>query len=275
MDIVDNFRKLTYVMRSVNHWTNTARELSHWKENGLAQINLKFKDLQEFNNVTIGTAWAMISYYFWSHRINAYDRDDLRELYKVGEEIYSKIRQECKSWPYGGWGLQGTHGILFLVVRKYKPKLIVETGIASGYSSAIILMAMKLNTFGRLISIDIDNAVSICGIVKEIGWLVPDLLKQAWTKTIGSSKERLSEIKEPIDIFYHDSDHSKENMLSEFNWANAHLRKGGILVSDDIDWNSAWKDFLKANLSFRRIIETVSTGVALKVDVDRSPQNNH
>lgn len=265
MELVDNFRKLTYVMRSVKQWVRTAKDLSQWRQNGLRQISLKFKDFQEFNNVTLGTAWAMISYYFWSHRINAYNKDDLRELYRAGEEIYSKIRQECKIWSHGGWGLQGTHGILFLIVRKYKPKVFVETGIASGYSSAIILTAMKLNGFGHLISIDIDESVSICGIVKDIGWLVPETLKESWSKSIGSSKERLSGIEELIDVFYHDSDHSKENMLMEFNWASTHLRNGGVLVSDDIDWNSAWKEFLSTNKAFRRIIETVSTGVSIKI----------
>jgi len=266
MEPIDNLRKLKYVMKSVKQWAKTAFYLSQWKENGLRQISLTFKDRQEFHNVTLGTAWAMISYYYWAHRIGAYDKGDLRELYRIGEEIYSKIRHECKSWPRGGWGLQGTHGILFLAIRKYNPKVIVETGIASGYSSAIILTAMQLNGFGRLISIDIDDSVSICGIVKEIGWLVPGSLRENWSKRTGSSKEKLSEIEEPIDVFYHDSDHSKENMLMEYNWASTHLKKGGVLVSDDIDWNSAWKEFLETNRSIRKIIETVSTGVAIKVD---------
>jgi predicted O-methyltransferase YrrM len=266
MEPVDNLRKLKYVMKSVKQWAKTALDLSQWRENGLRQINIKFKDLQEFQNVTLGTAWAMISYYYWAHQINAYDKGDLRELYKIGEEIYSNIRNECKSWPRGGWGLQGTHGILFLAIRKYKPKVFVETGIASGYSSSIILTAMKLNGFGQLISIDINDSVTICDLVKEIGWLVPESLRENWSKRIGSSKEKLSEINEPIDVFYHDSDHSKENMLMEFNWASIHLKKGGVLISDDIDWNSAWKEFLETNRFFRKIIETVSTGVAIKID---------
>ena len=275
MQLVDNFRKFTYVMRTVKHWQRIVMELSHWKADGLRQIELVFKDNQAFNHVTLGTAWAMISYYYWSHRLKAYDSNDLRELYDTGEEIYTKIREICKSWPYGGWGLQGTHGILFLIVRKYKPKIFLETGIASGYSSTVILKAMKMNGFGRLVSIDIDKSVSICGIVKEIGWLVPETLEEFWTKNIGSSKEKLSEINGPIDVFYHDSDHSRENMLAEFNWANAHLLKGGVLVSDDIDWNSAWKEFLETNGSFKKLIETVSTGVAIKAESGGLPKANH
>ena len=264
MQLADNFRKFTYVMRTVKHWQRTTMELSHWKADGLKQIELVFKDNQAFNHVTLGTAWAMISYYYWSHRLKAYDSNDLRELYNTGEEIYAKIREICKSWPYGGWGLQGTHGILFLVVRKYKPKIFVETGIASGYSSTVILKAMKMNGFGQLISIDIQDSVSPCGIQKPAGWLVPDTVRDIWTKTIGSSEEKLTELKDPIDAFYHDSEHSEKNMSREFNWAAKHLPNGGVLISDDIDWNNAWNNFLNGNGSFKKVIETVSTGMAIK-----------
>ncbi|MCL4480061.1 MAG: class I SAM-dependent methyltransferase [Candidatus Thermoplasmatota archaeon] len=266
MDFAENIRKFSYVMRSVKHSVRTSRDLSQWKEDGLKQISLKFKDLQTFENVTLGTAWAMISYYFWAHRINAYNKDDLRELYSIGEEIYTKIKSNCKTWPHGGWGLQGTHGILFLIVRKYKPNLMVETGIASGYSSTVILTAMRQNGFGHLISIDIQSKATICGQTKEAGWLVPATLKEHWTKIIGDSKEKLLEINKPIDVFYHDSEHSEENMLREFNWASTYLKKGGILISDDIDWNRAWKIFLKNNKSFTKVIETVSTGVSIRID---------
>ena len=271
MDFLDNIRKLSYSMRSVKNWVRTSRDLSQWKEDSLKQISLTFKDFQAFDNVTLGTAWAMISYYFWAHRMNAYDKEDLKELYSIGEEIYSKIKTECNTWPHGIWGLQGTHGILFLVVRKFKPNLIVETGIASGYSSTVILTAMRKNGSGRLISIDIQNKLDICGKTKEAGWLVPEELKENWTKTIGSSKEKLLEINEPIDIFYHDSEHSEENMTREFNWAKMHLKKGGILISDDIDWSNAWKRFLKANKSFKKIIGAVSTGVSVRMDDPAKP----
>ncbi|MEM0133991.1 MAG: class I SAM-dependent methyltransferase [Thermoplasmatales archaeon] len=263
MDFENNLRKLSYVRKCVVDWVKTSRELSHWKDNGLKQISLKFRDAQTFEHATIGTAWAMISYYFWAHKLNSYDPGDLKHLHEVCEEIYSRIRSECKTWPKGGWGIQGTHGILFLIVRKFKPNILVETGIASGYSSTIILHAMKLNGSGKLISIDIADTVKLCGIERTSGWLVPDSFKLMWTKMIGRSTEQLSNINEEIDCFYHDSEHSEENMLWEYRWAAEHLKNGGVLISDDIDWNSAWNEFHRESVNFLPLIETVTTGVSI------------
>ncbi len=36
--------------------------------------------------------------------------------------------------------------------------------------------------------------------------------------------------------------HSEEYMLREYLWAMEHLNINGILASDDIDWNDAWKN---------------------------------
>jgi len=37
-----------------------------------------------------------------------------------------------------------------------------------------------------------------------------------------------------IDVFFHDSLHTREHMLFEFERAWAHLKPGGVLVSDDV-----------------------------------------
>ena len=47
---------------------------------------------------------------------------------------------------------------LYLLVREYKPRVVVETGVFRGVSSALILNAMKDSNIGRLYSIDLPNA---------------------------------------------------------------------------------------------------------------------
>ncbi|MEM0135419.1 MAG: hypothetical protein QXU18_09400, partial [Thermoplasmatales archaeon] len=71
-----------------------------------------------------------------------------------------------------------------------------------------------------------------------------------------------------------DSAHSEENMLNEYRWAEKNLRSGGVLVSDDINWNAAWNLFFKNNDSFKIIIETVSTGVSIKLDNSNISESN-
>ena len=61
MQLADNFRKFTYVMRTVKHWQRTTMELSHWKADGLKQIELVFKDNQAFHHVTHGDTESCMS----------------------------------------------------------------------------------------------------------------------------------------------------------------------------------------------------------------------
>jgi hypothetical protein len=47
-------------------------------------------------------------------------------------------------------------------------------------------------------------------------------------------------------MFFHDSDHTFENMFFEFNWA-WNVLKVKILVADDIDMNPAFSEFCQKN----------------------------
>ena len=46
-----------------------------------------------------------------------------------------------------------------------------------------------------------------------------------------------------VDLFLHDSDHSYEAMLFEFEQAYPKLAPGGLLLSDDTHLHTAWDDF--------------------------------
>jgi predicted O-methyltransferase YrrM len=46
-----------------------------------------------------------------------------------------------------------------------------------------------------------------------------------------------------IDIFLHDSEHSYQNMLWEFQTAWSYLKSGGLLLAHNIDTNDAFSDF--------------------------------
>jgi hypothetical protein len=67
--------------------------------------------------------------------------------------------------------------IVYVCVRILKPDIMVETGVASGSSSAYILHAMDLNRKGFLYSIDLPNADTGASIPegKQTGWCPTDL----------------------------------------------------------------------------------------------------
>jgi predicted O-methyltransferase YrrM len=140
--------------------------------------------------------------------------------------------------------------IVYVCVRILKPDLMVETGVASGSSSAYILHAMELNRKGFLYSIDLPNAATGASLPegKQTGWLVPHQLRHRWKLIFGRSQGKLPILLKElgsIDAFLHDSEHTYEIMYFEYQTAWKHLRSGGLLLSDDVHWNKALQDFVK------------------------------
>lgn len=135
----------------------------------------------------------------------------------------------------------------YALIRKYKPITIVETGVSMGWSSFMILTALKREGKGKLYSIDLDDSESVRK-GGGVGYMIPDYLKAIWNITIGDSKQYLGSILEQIgqiDMFIHDSDHSYETMSWEYNLAWKHLKQNGILCSDDINHSTAFDEFVE------------------------------
>ncbi len=138
--------------------------------------------------------------------------------------------------------------MLYYLIRKEKPQLIIETGVWTGKTSWTILQAIADNGSGHLISIDLGVKTSCTSKlpVPEIGGFVPKQLRNYWTLKIGDAAKLVPTLlKEcgPIDMFYHDSDHSYEHMKFEFTNAFQYVKNNGIIGSDDINMNKAWMDF--------------------------------
>lgn len=145
----------------------------------------------------------------------------------------------------GGFGRAAE---LYVLARALKPRVIVETGVASGVSSAHWLRALWRNERGTLYSIDLPNIGDGVALPegKAPGWIVPDELRKRWDLRLGDSRELLPKLLEeqaPVDIFFHDSDHAKESMLFEFQAAYPNMRSGGLILSDDTNYNDAWDEF--------------------------------
>jgi len=138
--------------------------------------------------------------------------------------------------------------LLYHIVRLLRPQTIIETGVASGVPSCFILKALEENGRGTLVSIDLPDADPLAGIPPEqdAGWLVPHQLRQRWKLELGDSRlplpKALSRCDE-VDIFIHDSRHTYEHMTWEFETAWPFIRDGGLLASDDINFNDAFESF--------------------------------
>jgi hypothetical protein len=167
------------------------------------------------------------------------------------------------TWPEPVMALTPWHGFLYLAAREARPRVVVETGVWYGWSSAALLQALHDNGEGRLISIDLPTAQQTTRQVgadvvqsallapsHSVGSSVPSELRDRWDLRLGDALRVLPELfrtERPISIFIHDSLHTYDHMTAEYTLGFEALAPGGLLVSDDIRMNAAWEDFCRSH----------------------------
>ena len=140
------------------------------------------------------------------------------------------------------------------LIRELRPAVVVETGTYHGESTSLILAALDRNNHGKLISIDLpavagrltmDSAIA----PGDIGCLIPSKYRDRWEYICGDAKEFLPKVlaQNRIDVFIHDSLHTRTHMLYELNVARALLPEGAVIISDDVLWNKAFVTFLESH----------------------------
>lgn len=168
------------------------------------------------------------------------------------------------------------HKMVYIILRKLKPSVVIETGVFDGVSSAYILQALHKNRKGYLVSIDRPAVREIKGSTDEMhatylplgckpGWIVPQSLRDRWHLVLGSSKGHLEQVlskKREVDVFIHDSLHTYQNMMWEYKTVWPKISKGGYLCSDDIFCNRAFEDW--CNMLDRKVRQKGSFGIIKK-----------
>lgn len=169
-------------------------------------------------------------------------------------------KQICSDPKLGGWIDFINCCLIYVVIRHIKPKIIIETGVGPGGSSAFILKALEDNKNGILYSIDLpgNDAIVYPKLGKnfnihipkgwQVGWLIPPWLKHRHQLIIGDSREELPKLLNKInkiDVFLHDSLHTDEHILMEFNTVFPYMDSKGVLLCDDVNeyWSLAFIKF--------------------------------
>jgi predicted O-methyltransferase YrrM/SAM-dependent methyltransferase len=178
------------------------------------------------------------------------------------ERYVAEIGRKYRAHYVPGWVNLEDALFLYWLVRQAKPCKVVQCGVCNGLSSAFMMLGLVKNgPDGTLSVIDMppifdptDPAWTtegkVYGVVipegKTTGWMVPDAYRDRFEVWNGDAKELLPEMVDrldSLDFFYHDSDHSYNHMMFEFNQAKRKLNKGGLVVGDDVSWNSSLWDF--------------------------------
>ena len=197
-----------------------------------------------------------------AHFLNL-EKGEVTEYLRESEQITRTMLRLAENAELGAMFSPLRGPIVYVCTRALKPAIMVETGVASGSSAAYILQAMELNRKGLLYSIELPDSDPGAPIPenKEIGWLIPSKLRHMWRLILGRSQEKLPLLLRnlgSIDAFLHDSEHTYENMMFEYETTWPHLREGGVLLSDDIHWNRAFYNIVRNNTSQKFRIKSLN-----------------
>lgn len=117
---------------------------------------------------------------------------------------------------------------LYLLTRTIRPELMVETGVANGASTFLVLTAMEENGVGRLVSTD---------ITADVGSLLTEAERASgrWDLRVIAPDgfPAVASAVGAVDVFLHDSDHSYANVHGEVTAIWQHVRPGGFVIADD------------------------------------------
>lgn len=172
----------------------------------------------------------------------------LKRLEKNGREFWNVNRE--------------TAFLIYFFTRISKAKKVLEIGTSNGYSGIWIAAALSGKPGGVLYTIESNE--------KRFEMAQKNFGKTGFNCVIvqikGHAPEVLSELSEQkFDLIFLDA--TKEEYLSYFNFAENNLRKGGILLADNvISHRNKLKNFLEAvenNDSFSS--EVIDTGGGLLV----------
>lgn len=161
--------------------------------------------------------------------------------------------------------------LAYAVARATAPQVVVETGVAHGVTSAFLLKALDRNGRGTLHSVDLPPLAAEAS--SYMGILVPDELKGRWRLNRGTATRVLPNVLsglDSVDLFLHDSLHTRRHIRFELETVWPLLRPGGVVIADDVGENRAFVDFARsADVTFHAFVREEGKGGLFGVAVKR------
>ena len=192
----------------------------------------------------------------WAESIAVPAEQALRELGILPEGVtmpridpavvaQARARAEASGVTMGGPAdLEMLHAAIHLSGAEH----ILETGVAYGFSSLVILTALQDRAAGKLVSVDMPYPLK--GTDDDVGLLVPQGLRNKWQLLRQPDRngihQALALIQGSPDLCHYDSDKSYWGFRFAFPVLYDALRPGGIFISDDIQGNTFFRDFFDA-----------------------------
>jgi hypothetical protein len=145
---------------------------------------------------------------------------------------------------------------VWCTVTHTRPEVVIETGVAHGVTSRIVLEALNANDRGHLWSIDLPHPFNH-RLHSQIGIAVTDACRARWSYVEGSSRQRLPSVVTQVgsaQIFIHDSLHTAPNTVFEMNQAARVMPPGGVMLVDDISTHRGFSAFARRHPEYQAIV---------------------
>jgi hypothetical protein len=160
---------------------------------------------------------------------------------------------------------------VWCVALHVRPEVVIETGVAHGITSRVVLEALRRNDLGHLWSIDLPFPFDH-QLHAETGAAVTDVCRLRWSYLEGSSRQRLPPLITEVghaEMFIHDSLHTSRNTVFEMEQAASAMPVGGVMLIDDIGGHGGFAIFARRHPEYQTILcpsqDRVSIfGVAVK-----------
>jgi Methyltransferase domain len=145
---------------------------------------------------------------------------------------------------------------VWCTVLHTRPEVVIETGVAHGVTSRVVLEALQWNDRGHLWSIDLPHPLDH-RLHAQTGAAVSDACRPRWSYLEGSSSQRLPPLLAEVghvEVFIHDSLHTARNTAFEMNQAASAMPPGGVMLVDDIKTHKGFAIFARRHPGYRTIV---------------------
>jgi len=172
----------------------------------------------------------------------------LREIDKISRMLEDRIASATTAQSFGAENNADLRlaTLCYAVCRLFAPSCVIETGVGYGVTTTAFLAALERGGHGELHSIELPPLAH--GSEELVGCLVPASYRSTWTLYRGPSRRLLPELLRrlpAVEVFCHDSLHTRRNMLFEFNAVLTGRRGRLLLISDDVDANGAFAEVVR------------------------------
>jgi cephalosporin hydroxylase len=151
--------------------------------------------------------------------------------------------------------------VIAAIISKYKFDVIIEAGTQHGASALFTKKFLnQKNKDCKIFSIDVSKYQAPL----EVDSINRIILDPPVRKNFKEQTQALITSEKSV-LYFHDSDHSYENMVFEFDWAWNHL-KSKVIIADEVENNSAFYEFVNNEKTFF-IIYKFDSGPAVGIAI--------